>query len=760
MSALNEPGGVCPHCGFDNAFAQNEPHQLECGSILAGAYLVGRALGQGGFGITYVGWDINLDLKVAIKEYYPEGCVTRDAHTHLTVATLSGDRAAIFHNGKARFVSEAKTLAKFSGDSGVVGVRNYFAENGTAYIVMDFVEGETLKAYAQRRGGKIPTDEVLAMMRPLIESLKRVHAEGLLHRDISPDNIMLQPNGVLKLLDFGAARQFSTEGEHSNTINVKHGFAPEEQYRTRGEQGPWTDVYALCATIYRLTTGVTPMQALDRMYGDERIPSPNSYGAQFSKAEEAALEHGLAVHAASRTQNMQQLAQELYGDASGKGDAHEPVIVQTPPVARQKPQDAPHDAKQATGATTSVLGSVTAFGGVVKERVEGAAEKLAGGDEKRGMRKLIAIAAAALVVVALVVSLIAGKANYNRAMREMEDFNFNEANIAFCRIPLCWVFFPKENEYFTAAEHVAMGRYDEGISAFEQLGDYRNSAEAAKQARYLQAGDLTESGKFEQAQKAYDSLGSYRDAKEKSLDARYEQACALLEQDLFSDAISELESLSKQGYAPATKKLKAAYYDKAKSDAARGDYALAYSEMKNAGDYSDAKSLAKTYHDAALDKAIDLYRSGSYSAAQTALERLDQDDTGVLVYQFLSIVHQDWSSYGTASEVVDILIDLIDFEDANDLLLLDDKIAGAFIQSKWYGGSYYIFINTDGYMRYNIPTIDYGSYYVVQEGYVLFYNDGDFANAKKAFKMTVIDKNNIEVYSYKTKQIYKLHRPD
>jgi len=323
MQQLNEPKGVCPHCGFDNATCENAPHQLECGSILAGSYMVGRVLGQGGFGITYVGLDLNLEMKVAIKEYYPEGCVTRDTHTHISVLTYAGEKELMFEKGKERFVSEAKSLAKFSGDPGIVGVRSFFYENGTAYIVMDYVEGETLKSYVAKRGGKLPAAEVLALFQPLLKSLKRVHDIGLLHRDVSPDNIILRKNGTLVLLDFGAARQMSASGEHSNTINVKHGFAPEEQYRTRGEQGPWTDIYALAATMYRLMTGVMPPQALDRLTNESVLVPPGDFGAVLTHAQEGALLHALAIRAEYRTRDMAQFEAELYGGQP---------VVNTPPA--------------------------------------------------------------------------------------------------------------------------------------------------------------------------------------------------------------------------------------------------------------------------------------------------------------------------------------------------------------------------------------------------------------------------------------------
>ncbi|MPM16408.1 Serine/threonine-protein kinase PknD [bioreactor metagenome] len=314
MSSLHEPNGVCPVCGFANAAAQNAPNQLDCGSILAGTYLVGCVLGQGGFGITYIGWDLNLGIKVAIKEYYPEGCVLRDIHTYSDVRPLPGARGEAFLSGKEHFVREAQILARFSGEPGVIGVRAFFQENGTAYIVMDYAEGETLKKYVSSRGGKLSATETLALFRPLVLSLMRVHEAGLLHRDISPDNIIRRPDGTLVLLDFGAARQMSMSGEHSNTINVKHGFAPEEQYRTHGEQGPWTDIYALCATIYRLTTGVTPPNALDRLMSESGLIPPNALGADFTNTQQNAILHGLKVRVSERTRSLQQLEKELFGE--------------------------------------------------------------------------------------------------------------------------------------------------------------------------------------------------------------------------------------------------------------------------------------------------------------------------------------------------------------------------------------------------------------------------------------------------------------
>ena len=311
MSALPRTGVGCTACGAHAEELENETNQLPVGSILAGKYLAGCVIGQGGFGITYIGWDLNLGIKLAIKEYYPEGLVGRDSKTQSSVIPLKGEKGTYFLRGRDKFVEEARTLAKFSGDPGIVSVHDFFNENGTAYIVMDFVEGKTLKQIAEERNGKLTFKETLRYLLPVMDSLGNVHQAGLLHRDISPDNIIVTPEGRAVLLDFGAARRISAMGEHSNTINVKHGYAPEEQYRTRGEQGPWTDVYALCATIYRLTTGRTPTPAPDRVMSDSPLPPPNALGADLTLAQQAAIMKGLAIRGQNRQQSMRELKDQL-----------------------------------------------------------------------------------------------------------------------------------------------------------------------------------------------------------------------------------------------------------------------------------------------------------------------------------------------------------------------------------------------------------------------------------------------------------------
>lgn len=311
FSQLESSGGVCPVCGYSEAAQATQPHQLRPHTILNGKYLAGRVLGQGGFGITYIGWDLNLDMKVAIKEYYPSGFVTRETTVTSTVQPFTGSQGDFFLKGRERFIGEAKSLAKFFSLPGIVSVKDYFPENGTTYIVMEYIEGRTLKDYLSEMGGRLPAAQVLDMMKPVMTSLAEVHKSGIIHRDISPDNIMISKDGYMKLLDFGAAREFADSGNKSLSIMLKPGFAPEEQYRTKGEQGPWTDVYALSATIYKCITGVTPAEALDRLHG-EIVAMPRQLGAVLTPGQEAAVMRGMSVGYNERFMSITELYAALY----------------------------------------------------------------------------------------------------------------------------------------------------------------------------------------------------------------------------------------------------------------------------------------------------------------------------------------------------------------------------------------------------------------------------------------------------------------
>lgn len=306
MGQVQYLNGRCPECGCDHPVF-NKPHQLPVETILNARYLVGRVLGEGGFGITYLGYDLKLNTKVAIKEYFLSGGVSRTNSE--TVTPVSAHTASSFNAGREKFLSEAKMLAHFMHEANIVSVRDYFLENNTAYIVMEYLQGQNFNDYFKSKG-PISFDELFTMLEPVMRSLDKMHKEGLIHRDISPANIMLLKNGGVKLLDFGTAREQSLSGEHSLSVMLKPGFAPEEQYRTHGQQGPWTDVYAFCATIYKLICGRTPDASTDRIFSDQLKP-PSAYGAKISPEQESVLMKGLAVNASDRYQSMEQLRSDF-----------------------------------------------------------------------------------------------------------------------------------------------------------------------------------------------------------------------------------------------------------------------------------------------------------------------------------------------------------------------------------------------------------------------------------------------------------------
>ncbi|MCM1537744.1 MAG: protein kinase [bacterium] len=306
-----EGADVCPRCGYDLKNSKTAPHQLQPFSILNGKYLIGKVIGEGGFGITYLGKDLTLDIIVAIKEFYPNGFVTREAAVSAAMTIFAGSGEKDIEKWRDNFIKEARSLAKFNSLEGIVKVREFFYENNTAYIVMEYIDGITLKSYLKQNGGRLPVELVLQMMQPVIYSLQKVHEQGIIHRDISPDNIMINNQGRMKVLDFGAAREVSGAAEKSLSVMLKPGYAPEEQYRTRGRQGPWSDVYALCATIYKCITGTTPVESMERLRSDS-LKMPGEMGISVPETVEAVLRKGMAVYAEERIQTMGELYAALY----------------------------------------------------------------------------------------------------------------------------------------------------------------------------------------------------------------------------------------------------------------------------------------------------------------------------------------------------------------------------------------------------------------------------------------------------------------
>lgn len=352
LGCMQEKGDaeVCPYCGYREGTPPLAPHYLRPGTVLAGKYLVGRGLGHGGFGTTYIARDQVLGIKLAIKEYLPQDCASRAPGSNMVVP-FSGDGAKRFADGLESFLQEARTLARFDGSPNIVGVRDFFTENGTAYLVMNYLEGITLKQYLVRSGGKpVPFEKMLGILLPVMDALRTVHAAGLLHRDVSPDNIFLTTSGQVTLIDFGAARQsmnlnVQNVQQQSVSVILKPGYAPEEQYRSHGRQGPWTDIYALGATMYRTLTGRIPPEALDRLENDTLVP-PSKLGIRIPAYAEAAILRAMAVHAENRFQTVDEFRAALL---KGAQQPARPVRDQSAqePVRRREPAPAPSRAERA-----------------------------------------------------------------------------------------------------------------------------------------------------------------------------------------------------------------------------------------------------------------------------------------------------------------------------------------------------------------------------------------------------------------------------
>ena len=325
MGCMTDKGEnvICPHCGLnENDLGGASPAFIKPGYVLNDRYIVGIALGQGGFGITYIGFDKVLGQRVAIKEYYPSDIAQRVPGDRTVMPFTNSD--SNFEHGKQKFIDEARTLGRFSGYHGIVEVKDCFNANGTAYMVMQYLDGTDMKGYLNKRGGHLGEKESISILTPVIEALKEVHKAGVIHRDISPDNIFMTSDGQVKLIDFGAAKQ-AVGGQKSLSVTLKPGYAPEEQYRTRGNQGPWTDVYALTATLYKMLTGNTPPDSLDRAINDELvIPNYLSPNVQF------ALRKGMAVKAADRFENMSEFQNAIVSRNQAENNGAKPLAADAP----------------------------------------------------------------------------------------------------------------------------------------------------------------------------------------------------------------------------------------------------------------------------------------------------------------------------------------------------------------------------------------------------------------------------------------------
>lgn len=238
-------------------------------TVIAQRYILGRVLGSGGFGITYIAKDLLNEKIYAIKEYLPFNWIYRN---DTEICPTSDQKKIMFEYGKKRFLDEAKMLNKFSHNKNIVQVENFFASNNTAYLVMEYLDGVNFRTLINKNGGKVPFNVAKEVFLMVANALRAIHSQNVLHRDISAENIYITKSAEVKLIDFGSARFVSADSDKSLSIMLKPGTAPIEQYSSKGNQGPWTDIYSLASTFYLAVTGIPVLEATKRFQNDSLVP--------------------------------------------------------------------------------------------------------------------------------------------------------------------------------------------------------------------------------------------------------------------------------------------------------------------------------------------------------------------------------------------------------------------------------------------------------------------------------------------------------
>lgn len=300
---------VCCHCGYAEGTPPEQPHYLKPGTILKGHFIVGTAIGAGGFGITYKAYDTTLGVIVAIKEFFPVGLVNRSPGKK-DVGLLSGDKETQYNAQIKRFLMEAQSIAQFGKARDIVNVFDYFEENNTAYIVMEYIDGVLLKDYLEKQGA-LPVKTAFTIIEPVIDAVKKIHASGIVHRDISPDNIFISGEDSVKVFDFGAAI-LNDDSTMAVEKVIKVGYSAPEQYRDNSGQGYFTDIYSIGAILYQMITGQKPIESTEREYKDE-LKSPLELGFNIEANLDRAIMEALAVQPDLRFQGIQQFEDAING---------------------------------------------------------------------------------------------------------------------------------------------------------------------------------------------------------------------------------------------------------------------------------------------------------------------------------------------------------------------------------------------------------------------------------------------------------------
>ncbi len=341
-------------------------HTLPPNTFLDGSYRIERVVGAGGFGITYEAFDVNLGTQVAIKEYFPHDFGDRDGT--MSVRPRSEHSKELFNWGRTNFLHEARTLAGFDHPN-IVRVQRVFEAHSTAYMVMRFERGNSLRAWLKELGRKPTQAEIDSIAAPLLNALELLHQANYLHRDVAPDNIIVRPDGTPVLLDFGSARRVVAEMSRMVTGIVKAGYSPHEQYASDNRlQGPWTDIYALGASLYFAVTGRQPIEAMLRLDQDAMEPAASAGGPDYRPSFLAAIDACLRVRPSERPQSIAQLRPQLFPPVSVPLPVSEPIkIPKTSPIAVAMRSGLTSVKSSLTSVRSAGVGAVSKARGAVKD---------------------------------------------------------------------------------------------------------------------------------------------------------------------------------------------------------------------------------------------------------------------------------------------------------------------------------------------------------------------------------------------------------
>lgn len=569
--------GPCPNCGHQIGELVQGLQQLPVGWILDGKYRIGMTLGQGGFGITYLAYDMMLQSKAAIKEYFPGGLATRNSQ-YVTPYTQSGQ--LLYSKGVESFYREAQMLARFNQHPNVVHISNFFRENNTAYFVMEYVEGESLAQILDKKGGKLTWKELEPIIIPVLDVLEVLHQAGILHRDIAPDNIYVTENGTVKLLDFGAAKNELSQHTHSSAAILKPGYAPLEQYSVTGNQGPWTDVYAMGAVIYHCLTGTIPPEAPDRITG-QAVPPLSTYKIKCSKHFEETIMKALALDIDNRWLNVTEFEGSLI-DKNRKVDLKKEDVVK---VQKKK------ISKRKVDRRIIILLSI-----IILSIITGTTFFILKQKEIQRQQQIAAEYALEKGIEAM------ANLEYEKAIEYLKPLGeYRDADEILQKCSELYT--AAENDYQSAAELLESGKYEEAIELFKGLDGYKDADDLIIEGTYQYALYLTDKNQYKDAIPLFDMVITYKDAADRRTQAIYDYGCKLIKDKKYDEGIKQLKLIP--AYKDSDSKIKQAEVDK--ENQRKYDYitkhknnqdrtTLKYLEELIAINYKDTSTIYKTLY--------------------------------------------------------------------------------------------------------------------------------------------------------------------